>query len=129
VYEFVTWIQQQDFYENTTIIISGDHLTMDPEILESLDENYTRTIYNCIINSAVKPVQEKNRQFGAFDMFPTTLAAMGVEIQGNRLAMGTNLFSAEKTLTEKYGQAFLNDELQKNSEFYNETILDVKPQQ
>lgn len=129
VYEFVTWIQQQDFYENTTIIISGDHLTMDPEILESLDENYTRTIYNCIINSAVKPVQEKNRQFGAFDMFPTTLAAMGVEIQGNRLALGTNLFSAEKTLTEKYGQAFLNDELQKNSEFYNETILDVKPQQ
>ena len=126
VYEFISWVQQQDFYENTTIIITGDHLTMDPEILESIDENYTRTIYNCIINSAVEPVQEKNRRFGVFDMFPTTLAAMGVEIKGDRLALGTNLFSEEKTLTEIYGREFLNDELQKNSEFYNETILDVK---
>ena len=129
VYDLVTWIQQQDFYENTTIVISGDHLTMDPEFLESLDEEYTRTIYNCIINSPVEPVQEKNRQFGVFDMFPTTLAAMGVEIRGDRLALGTNLFSAEKTLTETYGQETLNKELQKNSAFYNETILDVKNQE
>ena len=126
VYELVTWIQQQDFYENTTIVISGDHLTMDPEFLESLDEDYIRTIYNCIINSAVEPVQEKNRQFGVFDMFPTTLAAMGVKIQGERLALGTNLFSGEQTLTEKYGQEKLNTELQKNSEFYNEVILEAK---
>ena len=126
VYGLVTWIQQQDFYENTTIVISGDHLTMDPEFLESLDEDYTRTIYNCIINSAIEPVQEKNRQFGAFDMFPTTLAAMGVEIRGDRLALGTNLFSGEQTLTEKYGQETLNKELQKNSEFYNEVILEAE---
>ena len=101
---------------------------MDPEFLDGLDEDYTRTIYNCIINAPVKPVQEKNRQFGVFDMFPTTLAAMGVEIKGNRLALGTNLFSGEKTLTEIYGQETLNKELQKNSKFYNETILDVKQQ-
>ena len=125
VYDLVTWIQQQDFYENTTIIISGDHLTMDPEFLESIDEEYTRTIYNCIINSAVEPSQEKNRQFGVFDMFPTTLAAMGVEIQGERLALGTNLFSEEKTLTEIHGQETLNKELQKNSQFYNKEILMV----
>lgn len=129
VCEFITWMQQQDFYENTTIVISGDHLTMDPEFLESLDENYTRTLYNCIINSAVEPVQEKNRQFGAFDMFPTTLAAMGVEIKGNRLALGTNLFSGEKTLTEIYGRENLNKELQKNSEFYNEVILEAETEE
>ena len=73
----------------------------------------------------MKPAQEKNRQFGVFDMFPTTLAAMGVEIEGNRLALGTNLFSEEKTLTEIHGQETLNKELQKNSEFYNEEILKV----
>lgn len=129
VYDLVTWIQQQDFYENTTIVISGDHLTMDPEFLESLDEDYTRTIYNCIINSAVKPVQEKDRQFGVFDMFPTTLAAMGVKIQGERLALGTNLFSKEKTLTEIHGRENLNKELQKNSKFYNEVILEAKTEE
>lgn len=29
VYQFIQWIQAQDFYENTTIIITGDHLCMD----------------------------------------------------------------------------------------------------
>ena len=31
VAEFISWIQQQDFYSNTTIVISGDHLTMDSD--------------------------------------------------------------------------------------------------
>ena len=53
------------------------------------------------------------------DMFPTTLAAIGCEIEGNRLGLGTNLFSGEKTLTEKYGYDNLNAELSKKSEFYN----------
>jgi phosphoglycerol transferase len=125
VYEFITWVQQQDFYQNTTIIISGDHLTMDPLFLADIDPNYTRTVYNCIINSAVQPEQQKNRQFGVYDMYPTTLAAMGVKIEGNRLALGTNLFSGEKTLTEIYGLEYLNEEIKKNSDFYNDQILNV----
>ena len=124
--EFVAWIQEQPFYENTTIVISGDHLTMDPLFLEDIDENYVRTTYNCIINAPVTPVQEKNREFATFDMFPTTLAALGAEIAGDRLGLGTNLFSAEKTLTEQYGYAVLDEELQKNSAFYNEQFLDME---
>ena len=50
VTEFVSWIQQQDFYENTTIVISGDHLTMDSDFCENIDPDYTRTVYNVIIN-------------------------------------------------------------------------------
>lgn len=34
VAEFVEWVQEQDFYENTTIVISGDHLTMDSDYLD-----------------------------------------------------------------------------------------------
>ena len=123
VYEFVRWIQEQPFYENTTIVISGDHLTMDPDFMEGVDENYVRTVYNCIINPAVEPVQEKNREFGTFDLFPTTLAAMGVEIEGDRLGLGTNLFSDKQTLAEMYGFEALDWELQKRSEFYNERFL------
>jgi len=126
VYEFVNWIKAQPFYENTTIVISGDHLTMDPEYLKDIDENYTRTVYNCIINSAVKPVQEKNRSFGTFDMFPTTLAALGVQINGERLGLGTNLFSSLPTLTEKYGFEMLDKEIQKKSVFYNTEILEME---
>ena len=124
VYEFLEWIRRQPFYENTTIILSGDHLTMDPEFLAELDEGYTRTMYNCIINPAVQPVRTTERKFGVFDMFPTTLAAMGVQIEGDRLGLGTNLFSDLPTLTEEYGYEFLDEELQKRSEYYNEEIYE-----
>ena len=59
-------------------------------------------------------------------MFPTTLASLGVEIEGNKLGLGVNLFSKEKTLLEKLSFKYLNNELTKNSIYYNENILKEK---
>ncbi len=126
VFEFVEWLKTQPFYNDTTIVLCGDHLTMDPEFLKETNPQYTRTVYNCFINSAVSPKKEKNRLFGTFDMFPTTLAAMGVKIEGERLGLGVNLFSDTPTLTEKYGFTVLEEELQKKSLFYNEQILEME---
>ena len=126
VEEFVLWIQQQPFYENTTIVIAGDHLTMDPDFMKDVDENYERTVYNCIINAPVEPVSEKNRLFGTYDMMPTTLAALGATIEGNRLGLGTNLFSDTPTLTEEFGFDLVNLEFQRNSEFYNKKFLGME---
>ena len=120
MYAFVEWIKTQPFFENTTVIITGDHSTMDYRyVVKNVKEGYTRRIYNCFINSALDGENSKNREFVTMDMFPTTLAALGCEIEGNRLGLGTNLFSGEKTLTEKYGYDNLNAELSKKSEFYN----------
>lgn len=126
VAEFVEWIQQQPFYENTTIVISGDHLTMDPDFMKGVAEDYQRTIYNCIINAPYKPVNEKNRVFGTYDMMPTTLGALGAHIEGNRLALGTDLFSGMQTLAEQYGFNYVDLEFQRNSEFYNKTFLKME---
>ncbi len=125
VLEFVEWCKEQPFYENTTIVLCGDHLTMDPNFFEDADPDYERTIYNCIINAPVEPVKEKNRVFGTFDMFPTTLVSLGVEIEGDRLGLGTNLFSAVPTLAEEFGFEYVNYELQKNSDFYNSKFLNM----
>ena len=126
VYEFVQWLQAQPFYENTTIVITGDHLTMDYRyIVENTNTDYTRRIYNCFINSAVGGENSKNREFITCDMFPTTLAAMGCTIEGERLGLGTNLFSGKPTLAEKYGYTKLDSEISKRSEFYN-TQFDLK---
>lgn len=125
--DFISWIQEQPFYENTTIVICGDHLTMDPKFFNDTNEDYLRTVYNCIINAAVDPINEKNRTFGTFDMFPTTLAAMGVTIEGDRLGLGTNLFSALPTLAEEFGFDFVDYELQKNSDYYNSKFLEMYP--
>ena len=124
--EFVEWVKTQSFYQNTTIIILGDHLTMDPKFMKNVDKDYKRTVYNCIINSAVEPINEKERSFGSFDLYPTTLAALGVEIEGDRLGLGTNLFSNEQTLTEKYGFQKTNKLIAGKSDYYNKEILDMK---
>jgi len=126
VLEFIKWIKEQPFYDNTTIVVCGDHLTMDPEFLKDIDENYTRTVYNCFINAVCVPVKEKNRKFGTFDLFPTTIAALGGKIEGDKLGLGTNLFSNVPTLTEEYGFKTLDAELQKKSQFYNEQILEME---
>lgn len=117
--QFIEWIQQQDFYEDTTIVITGDHLSMAAEIAEEIeDENYRR-VYNCFINSAVEPVESHERQFLTIDMLPTTLAAMGVQIEGDRLALGTNLFSDKKTWVEEEGYETVEDGISRHSRFYD----------
>ena len=124
--EFIEWIKKQDFYENTTIVISGDHLTMQSDFF-NLEEgqDYEKKVVNLIINPAVEP-QNTNRIYSTFDLYPTTLAALGVKIEGDRLALGTNLFSNEETLIEKYGLEYVNNELMKTSKFYNNNILVTK---
>lgn len=108
VAELVRWIQEQPFYENTTIVITGDHLSMDDGYFArvGLSENYERTIFNTIITPApgVEPVGgTTGRVDTSVDIFPTTLAALGVTIDGERLGLGTNLFSHVPTLAEEEG--------------------------
>ena len=83
VAEFVEWVQEQPFYENTTIVISGDHLTMDSDYCNDVAEDYERKVYTTYINSAVETESDTYREYSTFDAFSTTLASLGVEIPGN----------------------------------------------
>lgn len=113
--EFVKWIQQQDFYENTTIVISGDHPTMDSDFCEDVDKDYTRKVYTTYINADATALSTR-REYTTFDNFPTTLGALGVQIEGDRLGLGTNLFSSTQTLVERFGIDKEETELKKKSE-------------
>jgi len=88
----------------------------------NIDNNYDRVVYNAFINSRVLPVNNKNRVFTTMDMFPTTLAALGVSIEGDRLGLGTNLFSSKKTIPEEIGLDNFNKELKKSSDYYYKYI-------
>lgn len=111
VLEFISWLKEQPFYENTTVVICGDHLSMDGNYM---DRNAipisSRYIYDCILNSAAEPVNSKSRICSVMDMMPTTLAALGCTIEGERLGLGTNLFSDKPTVPEEMGVAQLNQE-------------------
>lgn len=126
VAEFVAWIQQQPFGPDTTIVLSGDHLGMQTPYYEEVTTTpgYQRTVYNAFINPAITTAHSHNRLFTAFDMYPSTLAALGVQVSGERLGLGTNLFSGEPTLLESYGNlAALNEELSKRSQYYEKHIV------
>lgn len=119
VCEFIAWAKDQPWYENTTIVITGDHLSMNADFWNDIGD-YKRTIYNCFINlpKGLSANKAANRGFSTMDMFPTILVAIGAEIEGNRLGLGTNLFSAEQTLPEKLGKEEFREELNLYSNYY-----------
>lgn len=123
---FITWVMEQDFYKNTTIVLVGDHLTMQSSFYDDIDKNYTRSVYNVFINSCVKSDTTKNRMFSSMDIYPTTLASLGVKIDGDRLGLGTNMYSNKKTLMEELGYKYVSNELKKRSSFYDNYIYKGK---
>ena len=120
VKEFVDWVQQQDFAADTTIVISGDHPTMDSDFCKDVDKDYERRVYTTYINAGAEKQTNEKRNYTTFDNFPTTLAAMGVEIEGDRLGLGTNLYSTQQTLTERFGIEKEEKELKRKSKLLNQ---------
>lgn len=118
--QFIDWVKEQPFFENTSIVIVGDHLSMDPNFFR--DINYDRQLINVFINSS-STTSNFNRQASVFDIFPTTLASLGVEIKGDRLGLGVNLFSNTPTLIETFSLNTLNRELALFSDFYNNKFI------
>ena len=125
--EFVEWCQEQDFYEDTVIVVAGDHLSMAPVVKnEYVPDKYQRSVYHAIINSDLEPVNSTNRLFTTMDMFPTILASLGFDIEGERLGLGTNLYSSKKTVMETIGKKKFKDEMSRNSKLYNKEILGTR---
>ncbi len=125
VVDLVHWIQQQPFYENTTVVLTGDHNSMDYKFFKDFDSNYLRTPFNLILNAPVSTENVRNRQFAQFDFFPTILASMGIRIEGDRLGLGTNLFSSTPTLMEQYGVEEVRNQLDQRSNFFIDELLNI----
>ena len=119
ILNFVNWCKEQSFYEDTVIVIVGDHLRSDNSLVEDI-EYHDRRVYNCIINSDTVPAEGAtlNRSWCTFDLFPTVLAAMNFNIEGNRLGLGVNMYSGEKTLIEEMGFDEFDYEMHCSSDFY-----------
>lgn len=88
---------------------------MDSDFCDGVDDTYKRKVYTVYINADATSVSAK-REYTTYDNFPTTLAALGVQIEGDRLGLGTNLFSSIQTLVERYGYETEQKELQKKSD-------------
>lgn len=122
VSELIAWIQEQSWYEDTTVILMGDHKTMDSDFWTEPSPGKTYAAY---INADADIKDDIFREYTPFDHFPTILSALGVKIEGEKLGLGTNLFSGEQTLAEIYGLDYIEDELHKNSVFMETIAGDI----
>ena len=132
--DFIAWCREQPFWEDTVIVLTGDHASMTLDFYRENGLTYDRyngstdrLVYNCFINAAKTPAREKNRRFTTLDLFPTTLSALGVTIEGGRLGLGTDLFSDTETLAERYGYEDFFTEVNRKSLFYDRELLRGEP--
>lgn len=112
--DFIKWIQKQDFAKDTTIIIYGDHLRHGNDIIYPQQ----RSIYNLFINP-VKIPNNTERHFTQVDLFPTILEAIGFDVKGHRLGIGTSVFSDRATLIETYDEEYLKKQLSQKNHLYD----------
>lgn len=133
--EFVDWFYGKDgnkdipnlTRENTTIVILGDHPTMSTYFCkQAVQDGFSRRSYVCFINSAKKRTISSARKYSHFDIFPTILSSLGVTIPGNKLALGVDLYSDEKTYMELFDKDYINMQLQGKSEVID-SLLEVNP--
>lgn len=110
--KFLAALKGMPFYENTSIVIFGDHLFMGTRLVEGFQN---RKWVDIFVNAHKKPINENERLFTDIDMFPTILSSINFGIDGDRLGLGTDLFSGQKTLVESIGLDSLNKEINKMS--------------
>lgn len=91
VADFVRFVQDSGYLEDTNIVILGDHLARRNPLSEQLAQSPERSIYNRFI---AKEVPAPNRQqLLHFDMLPTILEFVGYTVEGGRLALGYSGFN------------------------------------
>jgi len=137
LFAFVEWLKQQDFYENTTIVILGDHLYQDSSLFpndfkiqylfskyqsgysyEDTTKRYNRYPIDIFINSLLKSQNVKNRSFSHFDIMPAIIESIGGNFDSEGLALGRSMTNGA-TLLEKYGEEEMNRQLWNRSKLYD----------
>ena len=125
---FVEWIKEQPFYEDTVIVILGDHLYMGEDLygnskIEDLYQNHMRHAYNVFINTKDYSKFSKNRAYCTFDYFPTIIDVLGIEYDKPGLGIGRSLVKGGKTLLEELGEEKLVTEIIKKNALYKKLLV------
>ncbi|MGP1520555.1 MAG: sulfatase-like hydrolase/transferase [Treponema sp.] len=126
VNKFVQWIKEQPFYEDTVIVILGDHLYMGGDLYDDGRPKSERHAYNAFINTGKSGEHSKNRKFCTFDYFPTILDCLDIEYESDGLGLGRSLFTGKPTLIEQLGEEKLVELITAKSHLYYYSLLRKK---
>ena len=124
VSDFVDYLQQSRFRDNTTIIILGDHLSAAHFIKAPI---ISRSVYNAFINAkwTKNPSRKliKRRVISHFDIAPLILDSLGIRPES--FGLGRNPLYGKTLIESAYNIDNFNDELKLRSKVYD-SLWDAK---
>jgi phosphoglycerol transferase len=92
VAEFITSAQAAGLLENTRVVVVGDHLAMPNPLYAQLQSAPQRSIFNLFLPAG--DVEKAADEALPFDLFPSILEFVGVDVEGGRLGLGYSIFDS-----------------------------------
>lgn len=85
--EFIAFARDRGYLRDTAIVVLGDHLAVPNPLYEQLERTGdARGMYNLFVGDGL-PAPATTRLL-PFDLFPTLVEIAGVDVPGDRLALG-----------------------------------------
>jgi phosphoglycerol transferase len=117
LYDFVLWLKEQEWFENTSVAIFGDHAFM--ETIHEITGEHGSPLYTFLNLPLAEELNLREKKISHFDIFPTLLHSIGISWSSSALGLGVSLMSDDSTLLEKLGKDSLNKALTQNNVLYN----------
>ncbi len=116
--DFVRFVQNSKFGKNTTIIILGDHLSMNRKIFNAETKRF---VYNAFINPQFTQnptiALTKNRELSHFDITPLILDSLGIRAES--FGLGRNPLYGKSLLESEFDINGFNALLVQRNKIYD----------
>ena len=117
VAEFVQSAEQEGLLDNTRVVILGDHLAKPNPAYAKLQRAPQRTIFNAFIPASA--AMKATDKILPFDVYPTILEFVGIDVVGGRLGLGYSALAEEEPTQRSSQEAnALMSEVNNPSETY-----------
>jgi phosphoglycerol transferase len=90
VADFVAFIKQSGYLEDTNVVVLGDHLARKNPVADKLETLPERYIFNKFISQT--PMRKNRDELVHFDLLPTMLEFIGFDARGNQMGLGFSGF-------------------------------------
>ena len=107
VADLVKFAADSGYLKDTQIIVIGDHLAKSNPVSDTLELMPERRIFNRFISDAMP--QQNTQEIMPFDLFPSIVQLLGIDVPGDRLGLGYTAFAAQnlpRPISRKAGLGF-----------------------
>jgi phosphoglycerol transferase len=93
VADFVQYAKDRGYLRDTAVVVVGDHLAVANPLMSKLEQAGSgRRIFNLFLADDMPPANSS--EMLSFDLFPTVLDIVGIQVSGGRLGLGYSVVGA-----------------------------------